>query len=130
MPAVTNTVRVEGLRDLHRAFQVADRKQAADLKSTLRRVAEPVRVESEMLAASGIPRVGMVWSRMRVGVTQTSVYIAPRQRGSRSGRRRRPNLAGLLLDRAMVPAITHNQPRVVREVEQMLDDVGRAWERV
>jgi hypothetical protein len=121
---------VEGLRDLQRAFRLADRKQEADLKSTLRRVAEPVRAEAELLAASGIPRIGLAWSRMRVGVTQTSVYIAPRQRGSRGGGRRRPNLAGLLLARSMVPAITRNQPRVVREVEQMLAEVGRAWERV
>jgi hypothetical protein len=67
---------------------------------------------------------------MRVGVTQTSVYVAPRHRGTRDGRRRRPNLAGLLLQRSMLPALTRNQPRVVREVDEMLAKVGRKWERV
>jgi hypothetical protein len=130
MPAINETVRVEGLRDLQRAFKLADRKQERDLRTTLRRIAEPVRAEAELLAAAGIPRIGLPWSRMRVGVTATSVYVAPKQRGARGGNRRRPNLAGILLERAMVPAITHNQPRVILEVERMLDDVGRAWERV
>ena len=131
MPASASTVRVEGLRDLQRAFKLADRAQEKDLKVTLRRVAEPVRSEAELLAASGIPRIGVPWSRMRVGVTQTSVYVAPRQRGDRArgSRRRRPNLAGLLLSRAMLPALAHNQQRVVREVDAMLGRVGSVWER-
>lgn len=129
MPAVGHTVRVEGLRDLQRAFKLADAKQERDLRATLRRVAEPVRAEAELLASTGIPRVGMAWSRMRVGVTTTSVYIAPKQRGARHGGRRRPTFAGLLLERSMLPALEHNHPRVVNEVEDMLASVGRAWER-
>ena len=131
MPASASTVRVEGLRDLQRAFKLADRAQEKDLRVTLRRVAEPVRSEAELLASSTIPRIGLPWSRMRVGVTQTSVYVAPRQRGDRArgSRRRRPNLAGLLLNRSMLPALAHNQQRVVREVDAMLGRVGQVWER-
>ena len=127
MPAA-DTVRVEGLRDLNRAFSRADRKLQTELRTTLREVAEPVRADAERLAKSGIPRIGVPWSQMRVGVTAHSVYIAPKRRGGK-GARRRPNLAGLLLGRSMLPAIDKNRPQVVRGIERMLDEVGRTWER-
>lgn len=131
MPAVGQTVRVEGLRELQRAFAVADKTLERELKDTLREVAEPVRADAERLAVSGIPRIGLTWSRMRVGVTKTSVYVAPRKRGVRGNdSRKRPNLAGLLLGRSMVPALEQNEARVVREMNEMLEQVGRAWERV
>lgn len=127
MPAAGETLRVEGLRDLQRAFKLADKELAKELRSTLRDTAEPVRADAERLAVAGIETIGIPWSRMRVGVTQTSVYVAPKRRGGQRDRRR-PNLAGLLLDRAMLPALRRNEPRVVREMEQMLDRVGRRWE--
>ena len=130
MPAVGETVRVQGLRELQRAFKLADVTLERELRTSLRQVAEPVRADAESLATATIPRVGMPWSRMRVGVTQSSVYVAPRQRGVRGGPRRRPNFAGLLLERAMMPALARNESRVVAELEQVLGKVGRAWERV
>lgn len=130
MPAVGETLRVEGLRELQRALKVADKTLERELRSSLREVAEPVRADAERLAVSGIPRVGLPWSRMRVGVTSTAVYVAPRQRGARGdGSRKRPNLAGLLLGRAMEPALKQNAPAVEREMDRMLGTVGRAWER-
>jgi hypothetical protein len=127
MPAASErTVRVEGLRDLQRAFALADRELSRRLRSSLREAAEPVRADAERLATSEISRIGVPWSRMRVGVTQKSVYVAPRQRGAR--RNRRPNLAGLLLERSMLPALDANQPQVVRTVEKVLDQVANLWE--
>ncbi len=129
MPAAGET-RVEGLQALQRALKVADTTLHRELRTRLREVAEPVRADSERLAAAGIPRLGVPWSRMRVGVTQSSVYVAPRQRGARGrGGSRRPNLADLLLGRAMIPALTENQPRVLVEMDRLLETVGRAWEQ-
>ena len=125
----TRTLRVEGLRELQRAFSVADKTLAKELRSRLRDVAEPVRAEAERLALQEISRIGIPWSRMRIGVTRSLVYVAPVERGRRS-RHRRPNLADLLMGRAMSPALEANQDRVVHEFEELLDDVGRAWERV
>lgn len=131
MPAVGNTIRVEGLRDLQRAFTLADKTLERELRDTLREVAEPVRADAERLAVAGIPTIGLPWSRMRVGVTRTSVYVAPRQRGVRgNATRKRPNLAGLLLGRAMLPALEQNEPRVAAEMDKVLATVGKAWERV
>lgn len=126
-------VRVEGLRDLQRAFKIADAAESKGLRRTLREVAEPVKLDAERLAVDTIPRIGFPWSRMRVGVTQTSVYIAPRERGKRSRGNpalRRPNLKGLLLDRAMEPALQQDTPLVVAAVDRMLATVGRQWEEV
>jgi hypothetical protein len=125
-------LRVEGLRDLHRAFRVADKDLTKELRSSLRKVAEPVRADAETLASAGIRRIGIPWSRMRVGVTQTTVYVAPRKRGAGRGRdpRSRPNLFDLLLQRSLEPALARNETRIVNEMEQMLGSVAKAWERV
>lgn len=130
MPAVGETLRVDGLANLNRAFALADRTLATELRTGLRQAAEPVRADAERLAVTSIRRIGIPWSRMRVGVTRHTVYVAPRQRGNRnSPQLKRRNLPGLLLDRAMLPALRINDARVVAEMEQVLGTVGQAWER-
>lgn len=127
--ASEKTMRVDGLRDLHRAFAAADKTLNSELRSSLRGVAEPVRRGAEQLSLRQIRNIGPRWSRMRVGVTQTSVYVAPVERGRKSATRR-PNLADLLMDRAMQPALDANQEDVVVRFEEMLDTVGKVWEHV
>ena len=125
-------VQVEGLRQLQRAFRAADRTLHLELRSALRDVAEPVRADAERLAVSAIPRIGLPWSRMRIGVTQRAVYVAPKQRGVKTrgwDPRRRPNFADLMVDRVMDPTRERNQARVLEAMEDMLDTVGKAWER-
>lgn len=133
MPATGETLRVEGLRELQRAFRFADRDLRLRLRASLRRVAEPVRSDAERLASSEITRIGIPWSRMRVGVTQTSVYVAPVERGraSRQNRSiRRPNLADLLMGRAMEPALQQNEQHTVHELQQMLNGIASDWQRI
>lgn len=127
MPA-SDAIRVEGLRELNRAFARADQVLHRDLTGGLREAAEPVRADAESLALSSIPRIGLPWSRMRVGVTRRVVYVAPQRRGRKRGRRR-PNLAGLLMGRAMSPALERNRGEVESRVGRVLDTVGREWER-
>jgi hypothetical protein len=127
MPPVAQTRVVEGLADLNRAFALADAKVRREFRNELREVAEPVRVDAESLATVAIPRIGIPWSRMRIGVTRNTVYVAPRQRGSRVPPRRRPNLAALLRDRAMVPAVERNEDNIVRGADQFLVDVAKVW---
>lgn len=127
-----DTLHIEGLRELQRAFKLADATLHKELRTTLRAVAEPVRADAETLALSGIRRITIPWSRMRVGVTQREVYVAPRQRGQkgRDQRLRRPKFADLLMGRALEPALTQNQPNVIAGVEDLLAEIGRDWERV
>jgi hypothetical protein len=129
MPA-TEGVRVEGLRELQRAFQLAGKEEIKELRAALRQAAEPVRFDAEAYAASRIRNIGFAWSRMRVGVTRSLVYAAPRQRGARGNlRHKRPNLAGLLMERALLPALETNREQIVENVDDMLEDVARLWGR-
>lgn len=126
------TTAVHGLADLQRALAKAEREVRLGVRKELRQVAEPVRAEAQQLAAGTIRNIGPAWPRMRVGVTRNLVYVAPRQRSrtSRTNPRvRRPNLAGLLMDQAMQPALDRNQTRVERELEQMLDQVADRFNR-
>lgn len=114
---------------MQRAFKRADVELRNELRVGLRRAAEPVRTSAEQLAVSSIRNIGVPWSRMRVGVTQTSVYVAPRQRGvkARGGPKRRPNLFDLLLGRSLEPALAQNIGKVEAELEHVIDTVGRRF---
>lgn len=125
-------VAVKGLRELDAAFKAADKALQRELRTGLKAVAEPVRADAERLAVANITRIGLPWSRMRVGTLARGTYIAPRERGAKgrgNQRLRRPNLAGLLLGQAMEPALERNQGRVVDGVDRLLDTVALAWER-
>ena len=133
MPA-ESAIRVEGLRELDRAFEAANRAQQKDLRDSLRRGAEPVRTDAERRAASEITNIdeGDPWQRMRVGVTRTAVYVAPRRRGVKARgdqAKRRPNLADRLMDDAMQPALDENRDEVEREVENVLERMEDVWGR-
>ena len=127
---MAETIRVEGLRELQRAFKCADGTLQKDFRASLRAAAEPVRASAESLAVEKIRRIGVPWSRMRVGVTQREVYVAPVKRGQkgRDQRLRRPNLFDLLMGRALEPALDRNIGKVEANVEKVLETVGRDWE--
>lgn len=131
--AAQNPISVRGLADLQRAFRFAEHEIHKDLRMALESSADPVRAAAEQLAVSRISRIGIPWSRMRVGVTRSSVYVAPVERGVKSRTltsRRRPNLKPLLLDRALDPALELNRNKVIGEVEDTLNDLARAWSRI
>jgi hypothetical protein len=124
------TLRVEGLAELVRAFSLTDKKEQELFRDARRAVAEPVRADAQLLASSSIHHIGIPWSQMRVGLTRTSIYVAPRQRGSRGrGRRHRPNLADLLMNRALQPALDRNIANAEKAFDDMLVDVANFWEK-
>lgn len=125
------TIAVQGLRDLQRAFKAADAATALELRKTLRDIGEPIRLDAERLAVERIPRIGVPWSQMRVGVTTNLVYVTSKQRGRKSRtnpRLRRPNLADLLLGRSMEPALAENTHGTEVRFNRLLDTVARVWE--
>lgn len=129
MPAVQETVAISGLRELQQAFREANSALSKELPAALRRAGEPVRIDAELLAVTSISHIGLRWSRMRVGVRPGLVYVAPKQKGATRGvsRRRRPNLAPLLMEKAMKPALARNLPEVQRIADDVLEQVERAW---
>lgn len=63
------------------------------------------------------------WADMRVGANNELVYVVPSRRGVKRGRRKRPNLAPLMLQQAMRPAKQKNEPEIVRRFEKLTASV-------
>jgi hypothetical protein len=126
------TVEVRGLRELELLARSKGREASRELNRGLRSVAEPIRRDAEQLAATNITRIGPKWSKMRVGVTQRLVYVAPRERGVK-GRgdlpKRRPKFADLMQARAMQPALTQNSAFVLRSVDAVMTRFVEDWNR-
>lgn len=133
-------IAVTGVADLQRAFGNLSRDLGKGVREALAAAADPVRADASLLAReeiSGLARartpIGQSWWQMRVGVTRQSVYVAPVQRGVKSkgrGKRRRPNLAPLLLEKAMEPALERNRDRVEHEILSQLDELFARWEGI
>ena len=129
-------VRVEGLDDLVRAFRVADKEVARDVRTAIEQAGEPIRQEaSERVRTniSGMARSRLPWWSIRTGIERSTIgYIVPQRRGVKGlggERRRRPNLAGLIAQQEEL-ALANNQSRVFDEFEDALGEVARAWARV
>ena len=127
---MADAIRVKGLADLNRALAQADRNVRLGIRAEYRKVAEPVRSDAESLALANISHIGVPWSRMRIGVTQRSVYVVPKQRSTkgRSRSRRRPNLA-LLMYPQMQKALDRNADKVERSFNEMLFGVADKFNR-
>lgn len=119
MPAATHAAHVKGLRELVAAFDLMQGKTSSEVRVALAEAGEPVKDAAESLAVANVRNIGEDWSRMRLGITRSLVYIAPAMRSRRTGLRR-PNLAILLLERAMFPAVERNEAGVIRALDAML----------
>jgi len=126
------TVALTGMRQLQAALKDADRDTRLGVKKKLSETAEPVRRDAEDLAATRIRNMSLSprWAGMRTGVTRTSVYVAPRQRGIKGASpAKRTNLAPLLMGRAMEPALDRSSGNVERDLEQALDWMADRFNR-
>ncbi len=136
MPA-EGAIRVKGLTELNRALKHADKETRLGIRKVERQVAEPVRVDAQELAVREISHIGVPWSRMRIGITQKVVYVAPAQRGSKARRatvtqaRRKADkkFATRLIREAMEPALEKNRAAIERNFEAALDDMADNFNR-
>lgn len=119
---MAGAVAIKGLRELQRDLNSYSKAAKKAVRVELAAVAEPVRATAEQLAAANISHIGPVWERMRVGITTSLVYVAPKTR--RKLGTGRPNLAGLLDDRAMQPALDQHEHGIESALEAMLDRLG------
>ncbi len=126
MPAAAG-IKVRGFTELQRALKNADKDTRLGIRKVERQVAEPVRVEAQELAAREISHIGKEWAAMRIGITQKLVYVAPKQRRKRGTPR--PNLAGLLLTKAMEPALEKHREQIERSMEEALDNMADNFNR-
>lgn len=114
-------IKIEGLRELERALKEAEPLVYRELRRALDEAAEPVARQAHSLALQNIPKVTEPWSEFRVGSTTQVVYVAPKQRGSKVGPRKRPKFATLLTRRALEPAVPFAEATLRVEAEQALN---------
>lgn len=112
------------MKELDRAFGAVSKDMRKELRGELKDAAEPVRSQAESLAVGNISNIGGSWARMRVGATSRMAYVAPASK--RSGGSPRPNLAPLLMDKAMQPALDANTAEVIARLERMIDRIGNS----
>lgn len=110
------TVRVHGLAETIRAFNRIDRSLAGEVRSELKKVAEPVAAD----ARSRISRYQGAQTSTIAPVTSTrSVFVRQRQ-AKRGGTR--PDFGALQM-RHLLGALFDNEDKIVRGLEQMLDRI-------
>lgn len=126
MAGQTADIRVTGLVDLNAALLLCSRDVRVGLRAELATIGAPVARSAEALSVSRIRNMSrsVEWSAMRVGQTPHTVYVAPRQRGRRFGNRKRPNLAPLMLSRAMIPALQLHEQQIEDKTEAFLHRVA------
>lgn len=131
----TPAVRVDGLNELVRAFRVANREVAKDVRTAIEQAGEPIRQEAESrvrASISGMARSKVPWWTIRAGVERNTIgYIVPAQRGVRDHRspRSRPKLAPLIAEQEQI-ALDNNADRVEAEFNEAMIEVAKAWARV
>jgi hypothetical protein len=120
----------EGFRELQRLFAKTDKESRKQMDELEREVARPVAAAAESFAIGGIqnPPVGYGWETMRIGVTRTLVYVAPKKRGVKPGNPRgRKKFAPLMMTRAMEPAAVRTQPILEQRTQHLFDEIARRW---
>lgn len=125
---MAEAIRVIGLKELSRDFKRMSKDLSDRLVDELKEAAQVVADDAEDLALTRIrnmPRSPR-WAGMRIGVSRAQglVYVVPAARSRR--RTHRPNLADLLLEEAMDPAVEKNQKKVVERLEEMLDRLANS----
>lgn len=129
-------IKVENYKNVLKAFGAASKTVERGFTGSLKEAAEPIAESAEQLAGSGEIRNlhdGDPWTKMRIGVTQRMVYVAPKERGRRTrGRPQigRPNLKPLLLDRAMEPALERHRDDVISNIEDLFGYMARTFDKV
>lgn len=122
---------VNGLAKLQRDLAVSSPAVSRAMHEGLRLSAEPVAKIAEDLSLSRIRRMprSPEWAVNRIGVLRSGVYIAPKERGVRSGRgddpRRRPNLVELMMGRSYDPALEIGEAIVEERVSSLIGEVTR-----
>lgn len=128
------TVVVSGYKEAARAFGKLNREFPKEVRTRLKRAAEPVRAEATRLAGQQIRNLGAgdLWAQTRIGGGSRLVYIAMKQRGRASKtnpRVRRPQFGDLLMERAMKPALERNREKVAASVDNLLGEMADDWGR-
>lgn len=115
----------QGVLQLAAALGRVEKRSSVKLREAILAGAEPVRVGAERHAVQDIshvlsPTAEVDWWRMRVGATSQFVYVAPKERGNRGGRKT-PRFGAILVKWALTPAADEGRAAVVESVGLVYD---------
>ena len=120
--------KLEGAELLQRRFDQVDRGVKNGLRREVRAAGKPIAALGKELALSSIghmPR-SPKWARMKIGIDRgslTGIYMVPAtKRSSGHPGYTRPNLAPLLLHKAMEPARDAMAPVLLERMKVMVDE--------
>jgi hypothetical protein len=116
---MAETIRVKGLRELTRAFRNLEDDTWPELRKQLKESAQPV-AESARTKISQYR--GASLGTIRPRVTTSSVFVTQTKRKVTG---KRGDYGGLQMRTGLIPALDENTDRVVRDLEHMLDRLGR-----
>lgn len=129
---MTQAVRVKGLRELLAVTDSMPKEVKKGVRDELRKVAVPIRDEAQARFLAEIEpdarrskygisvrRVGTVSVEQRVKSKHSRTNVALK----------RPKFVELQFQRALDPAMEHNERRVVAAMDNVLADLERKWGR-
>ena len=121
---------VENYTQLMKTLKYAPKDVRLGVRKEYRTIARPVKATAEGLALSEVRNIGPAWSKFRIGITQSSVYVAPKEKGlrQRGHPRARDTFDELLAERVTLPTATKHRGQVERDFEQMLDRLVTKWD--
>jgi hypothetical protein len=112
-----STLQVHGYQQLMQALAKSDKASRKAVRDELRAAAEHVRVEAGVRFATTDPRSARSY---KTRVRQRGVAV---EQSIRRTTGRHPEFGALQMRRALVPALTANEERTIREMEAALDRV-------
>ncbi len=117
-----------GLRELLRVTDQLPKDVKREVRSELRKVAEPVRDDATSLFLS---RVSSNPSKTRYGISVRKVgtITVEQRRKGKSGRKsaKRPKFTDLVMERSLAPALERNEGEIVAGFNRVLDSLERRW---
>ena len=116
------TVRVEGLRQLLRATDAADKETKKFVRTELRKVAEPVRDEAQSLFQDVSAK-----SAARYGISVRKVGTVSVEQRLRRTTGKRPDFGSLQMRTALGPALDSKADEVVEKFDEALERIGNRW---
>jgi hypothetical protein len=114
------SVKVKGLRQMHRAFKNYDGALKRELEDELRAAGTIVATSARAKFVGIDQRSSAGFKSKTKGFGRVVV-----QQSRRKTTGRRPDFGSLQMRRALLPAVAENEPQVLRAVEGMLDRIGR-----
>jgi len=138
MARLEDPVIFTGMAELNADLKATAPAMLKALRLGLEKGAEPVKEEADRESNnpsnfSGMARAKIKpppWSVQKIGQNTKEVYMVPTEKGARAkedAARRRPKFATRMIERVYDPALEHNRPQILRQVNLTIDVVTKEF---